>query len=266
MEQSQETLKIKDLPVIGKIARGLDQSVGELGLHQAMKKRVLESGTKYEVGGLTPETQEVLEHRPVILVCNHRHDAESIALLAALPPRKAVSIIASVGQIGIGENIAKYLIPVYISHNEQGKNLKMSVRISKRFKIAPKFSELEEAKRNIKSMHLAAERVKQGQMVVIFPEGPLGKEGKWLSGVGHLIKEVGADSDAFLVMANVRGTTDLDLLRTLPLVSKVLPKIRVDFAKPKKLSEVLQGNLKPRDIVASEESRYNAWTLSINEK
>lgn len=248
-----------NIPAVSWLAKNLlDNRVGQVGLHQAIRELVVRSGSRYEISGLTPEIEEILRAKPAIVVCNHRYDAEHAALIASLPPRQDFYVIAAYGQLGLGENIAKHLIPVFISRHEQGPNAKLSVRIVRTMNISPRLGELEEAKRNVQSMKVAVQRVREGAMVVIFPEGPQG-EGSWLPGVGHLIRGVGSEAGAYLEMVNIQGTSELDVARLIPFAGKLLPRIRVNYAFPIPMSEIIENRQVPREILEKLENRYKKW-------
>ena len=225
---------IRDIPVVGRMVSKFDSMIGTHGLQGAMRELVRRSGGKLETSGLDPSVEDILRTKPVLLICNHPHDIETFALGAALPDREGLFFIGSHNLQGIGDNLAAHIIPVYIGKHEkgEGKQFKLSVRVGRRFKLGPDMSEEEAHQRNEQSIITAAEKIAQGHLVVIYPEGPKGKEGKWMDGIGYLLYHLCNTPDAQIVFAHVSGTSDKDILRLIPGASRFFPTVKVNFSTP----------------------------------
>ena len=269
-EKNQENLmRLDEIPLLGLLAKKVDKMVGQLGLYEAARELVRESATKLEVKNQTSETQDILRNKPAVVVYNHPYDAEPAALIASLPPRADISLVTTETLLGLGNNLAKYFLPIY--YTEQSKIKKEAERFFKipeilRVRFSPVLNEFEKAKKNWQTLKLAAQRVINGSLVGIAPEGSWGKEKKWFTGIGHLLKEISSDTDAYFVRVYIKGTSDLDILRLFHLTGTVLPKIEVVFDTPKKIADLLQGNPSAKEITSREEASYKSWVTSIERR
>jgi 1-acyl-sn-glycerol-3-phosphate acyltransferase len=86
---------IRDIPVVGRIVTKFDSMVGVYGLQGAMRELVRRTGSRLERGSQDSSTMEILQTKPVLLICNHPHDIETFALGAALPDRDDLFFIGS---------------------------------------------------------------------------------------------------------------------------------------------------------------------------
>jgi len=255
-------IKINQLPIIGCVFRKYDLMIGEMGLQRASAEVIRRTGSRLEIVGMEDETKNILETKPVLMVCNHPHDAESLMLLGTIPERNDTYIIASHNQMGIGGNITEHIIPVYIGKQQHG-DVKLSVRIARRFNVGPQFSEVESHQKNIQSIERASSLIREGHEVIIFPEGARGKEGKWLKGIGYLVKNIGELDNCYYVKVHIEGTSDLDILRLIPKVSKILNKGKIYFSKPRKITDIIVGETDPKQIAEKLEQEYKEWIIKL---
>ena len=86
---------------------------------------------------------------------------------------------------------------------------------------------------------------------------------KWFPGIGHLLKEIGVDSNAYFIQSFVKGTSDFDMARILPVVGRFMPKIEVFFSNPILVSDILKSNSQPKIIAQNLETQYYNWTKSL---
>ena len=200
------------------------------------------------------KTLGILKKGSALVICNHPYELDIFPILAALPRRQDVYLVASANFLGLGPNIDKHIIPVYIRHTEL-KSTKWSVWIGSHLSLkAPLPRDKSQAKNN-KSLTVAAEKINDGSVVLFSPEGPMGIKGGWGTGIGLLINQIKNPNNSYLVMAHASGVTTLDHFRFLPGVRNLYPKIGVQFYEPIKLStfEVLGS---PTEITRTLRARY----------
>ncbi len=107
-------MKIPYLSVaIRRRLRMLDQDIKIGGLVGAMKKLAVRNASE-PIRILDKQTQEILTKKPVLIVANHPHEAETLALLASLPQRKDVFMVIASLFMNLAPNADKYFIPVYV--------------------------------------------------------------------------------------------------------------------------------------------------------
>lgn len=266
VEVSRAHNQLNQLPGFGAISRKVDGLAEKLGACEAIKKIIKDSGTRINIYGLTPEIINITQNNPTVAIFNHRRQIEPLAIMYCLPSRENISFIAAQSLSGAGNNIAKYLLPVY--YNEIGKSKEKDKRFFKiptflTNKFCPNLTDIQKAKMNLQSIKKAAENVKNNGIVYITPEGSLGNENKWFPGLGYLIKKIGNNVSAYLVSAYVKGTSNLDIFRSLPKSGIFLPKIEVFFARPKSLKEVLKGNPSVKQIINNEQISYRNWVTTL---
>jgi hypothetical protein len=209
------------------------------------------------VRGKNDLVKKVLEKKAVVIVANHPFESEEVALIASLPSRSDTYLVVNSHFMGVIPSLDNYLIPVYIWHHvTREKSKKFLGILLHKFHPTPVYSPQEEHKRNIKSIDRATQIVRKGGVVIIFP-GRRSIDGHWFSGVGHLLKGLGKDSDAYVVKAYVHGTRDFDYLRILPGLGRFMPPIFVSFATPTKVDDVYDEDGKK--ITNKLETEYDSW-------
>lgn len=255
-------MKLYSLPIIGPFLRNLDTDVKTVGLQKAMMRIVLRSKTNLIIHGKEGITEEILKKKPVIIVANHPYDSEEVALIAALPSRRNTYLIVSSHFLGVSSGLDKHLIPVYIWHHvTDGKPKKFFGKLLHTLHPTPIYSPEEEHRRNKQSIESATQLVKKGGVVIIFP-GRRSTNGHWFSGVGHLIRGLGKNTDAYIVKTYIQGTSDMDYLRMLPNVGKFMRPIRITFAKPTKAATIFVNDGKK--IASQLELEYNQWVKTFS--
>jgi hypothetical protein len=142
--------------------------------------------------------------------------------------------------------------------------------------MGPSLSDNDAHQLNEQSITEAAEKIANRNLVVIYPEGPLGKEGKWMDGIGYLLFHLRHTKEAYIVFAHVSGTSDKDILRLVPGVSRFFPTVKVDFSSPIPVQRVV-GHLTaidPKDkaavkkiakgLTSSQARDYKQWIEGID--
>lgn len=262
MSMAHAKEKIHHLPIIGPLLSRLEQDVAETGIQEAMRRIAVRTKTKIHVRHDLPGTVKILQKHPVVLVANHPFEAETIALLAALPSREDTYIITNASFINISRNLNKYLIPVYIRHHyKEGTMRLLSGRFLDYVHTSVKLLPDQEHKRNIESIRLASEKIQKGGMVVMYPDRR-GIGQQWFPGIGHLIQNIGVKSGVYYIKAHIQGVSSADYLRLLPGIRRFLPPIYVRFSPPKRLVNILDSKDDAKKITKYLHLDYLQWVES----
>lgn len=236
----------------------LDESLQKIGLQMTAAKLLKYSHTKLLIKNLTPTLIEILKDQPVVVMGNHPFEAEPIVLIASLPPRKNVKLIINSDFMNISKELDKHLIPVYVAHHPHEKGRDFLGLIYNTIFPVKKNSQEKAQQKNRESISKAAKYIKKGEMILIFP-GKRGVNGKWFSGIGHLLKGVG-DNKVFVVNCYIEGTSPLDRLRFIKGIGFLLPKITVTFGKAE---DFKYQRYDGKEIVHKLEEDYNGWFESL---
>ncbi len=254
--------QITRFPVIKPFVRTINRDVKKFGLQQAMMNTVTRSKSKLIVKGRTDKVNHVLKDESVVVVANHPHEVDIIALFAALPPRESSSLIISSRFMNLAPNADKYLIPVYVEHHvDIQKGEKLREKFLKKFHPVPTYSPAQEHKKNIESINNAARKVSEGGSVVIFPNPSKDENKKWYSGVGYLLHGIKTKKKVYVVRAYIEGTSNFDYLRFIPHAAKLLTPIKVTFAPPLEVSELIKQE--PKTVVRKIEASYKTWVNKL---
>ena len=206
-------------------------------------------------------TEKVLKNEKVLLICNHPSQAEVPILLASIPPRENVFLVAMHGLVSILPAINKYLIPVYISHRiDNKKQHDWKFKLFKKIHTVREYSKKTAHEKNIKSILSAAKKIDEGGLVSIFPTGGIKKCTEFLPGVGHIIKNLKSVEETHIVMAHVQNTSTWDYLRIIPLVRLLFPKFKIIFSEPLSAKEYFGENAK--EIAKNLQHAYERWASS----
>jgi 1-acyl-sn-glycerol-3-phosphate acyltransferase len=239
----------------------LNQNIADKGIHLAVKRLMKKCNTEVIVKS-NKEIDKVLKNLSGVVVANHPAEADVMAILSAVKTRKDVFLIINYSFKNLVPELDKHLIPVYI-YNRAAENLegKIKLKILHSFHKTPVFSKEEEHQKNIESINLAIEKVNQGGLVIIFPNGG-DKTHEWFNGVGHLIHGIKNKENSFIIRAYIEGTSNWDYLRLFPLIGKFLPKFKISFANPLRIDQVKKDN--PKETTKHLESKYFDWIGSVN--
>lgn len=249
------------LPLIGQFIKSIDKDLDHHTFQSAMRNVVKRTNSKFIVKGKDKEIEQILKNRPVVLVANHPYEAEVPAVVASLPDREEISLIANRRLLNLSSNLDKYLIPVYIDHHDiKKKRHKVMSYFLRAFHSKKRYTALKEHQLNIQSISIAAKKVEEGGLVIIFPNRK-SNSGDWFTGVGHMLTQI-ERKDIYIMRAFIEGTSILDLLRLFPIVGNFLPTITLTFAPPLKLEEIWDNN--PKKITAILENKFNNWAQTLN--
>lgn len=255
-------MQISDVPIIGSYIKRTIENVEKFGLQEATKREIERSGSKLKIYGLDKNLINILKEKPVVVSVNHQDEIELLALSASLPERKDLFFIGTALLLKQAPILKRYLIPVYIRHHSKEirhtKFRSLSGALLEKFyryNLTPE----EEHQKNVQSINEAAEKVKKGGLVVIVPNPHVKK---WYSGIGWLLKNIGPMKDGFYIRVYVADTSNLDYLRLFPKIGRILPSIKVYFAKPQEISNFDSSN--PKKLTTKLEREYNNWTKGIS--
>jgi hypothetical protein len=138
---------------------------------------------------------------------------------------------------------------------------RIKLKIWGAFHKTPDYSQEEEHQKNIASINKAIEKINQGALVIIFPNGG-DKKSDWYTGVGYLVHGIKPENKSFLTRAYIQGTSDWDYLRFVPIIGRFLPKFKVSFAKPMAINKIKKSN--PRETTRFLEDKYKEWVQSFH--
>lgn len=244
--------------ITGQIIKQIDNEIKKDGCSKALQNLIKRVHSEMVVKNCCGEVKEVLEKKPTLIIANHPAEAEVLVLLAAIPKRKDIYLIANHSFMKILPSFDKHIIPVYIAHRINGAKKVDFLKYSllKKIHDSESICQEEAHKKNIESIATAAKKVNEGALVIIFP-GAGNKDGKFLSGIGHLIKNIQKCSEANLVMAHINGTSNWDYLRIIPGVGRLLPKFVVNFSVPIKINQIKLKD--PKETANKLDKKYNTW-------
>ena len=158
-------------------------------------------------------------------------------------------------------NADKYLIPVYVEHHGDEAKERIQEKVFKMLHAVETFTPEEEHKKNVENIRIAGEKVKNGELVVIFPNPSKNARKKWYAGVGHILNNAQGKKPVYLVQAYIEGTSNVDYLRFIPHSAKVLTPIKITFSKPIDVSHMLDAH--PKEITQDLWKNYVAWVDAI---
>lgn len=241
------------MQVLDNFSKSLDSSIGKNTLPTAVRQIIEKYWGRIEVVA-SPETLSILHNKPVLLICNHPYELDIFPILGALPGRRDVYLVASANFLGVGPNIDKQIIPVYIRHTEL-ESTKWSVWIGSHLSFKSPLPKSQSHARNVQAIKTAASRIKRGSLVVFSPEGPKGIGGGWGKGLGLLIVKLMGIERGYLVMAHAGGVTNLDHFRFIPVIRKLFPSLKVTFFDPIELGSI-EKYKNPEEITLRLREKY----------
>lgn len=252
------------LPLVGKILRQIDTDIAQMGIQQALLKVADKTNTRLKTHFVDSKTPAILTDKPVVLIFNHPYEIETMVISATLPKRYDAALIMTAHFLDVLPNLNPYILPVYVDHHAtREKAGKVSGKIVKLFKLRPAIDLKFAREYNRKTINKAVTFVKNGGLVKICPEGFRGKNGAWFSGVGHLVKGVGTNSQTSIVFAYVKNTLNWDWFRIVPFVGKIMPPLEVYYSTAQKITKQLTNN-SPSEIKELLHNQYQQFALSVN--
>lgn len=242
------------------LLKKLDEEVQRYGPQDTVRRLAKKLGTRINIF-LPEKTKKVLQKNPVVLVANHPYEVETLALIASLPNRTDSFMVVNAKILGLIPNLDKYIIPVYISHHRnEGKRPKLSGRILNKLHKSEELSPEEEHRRNIESIALAAQKIKDGGLVSIFPEKRRQIK-TWQTGIGYLIYQAKDKKSASIIMSYIEGTSELDWFRLIPFINKILPPLNIYFSEAIPINSYFKYT--PKEITNKLEEKYNQWMTTL---
>lgn len=248
------------LPLYQGIVERVDHDAKEYGIQIAMWNLLKRSHSQLIIHGLTSDLEEILTHKPVIVIANESHGAEMIPLFAAMPERKDAYILMNYLFTRFGKHLDEHFIPVYIRHHTNFQRRKFVFNLIQKIYSVPQYTREEEQIKNRLSIFHAAQKLKDGGLIIIFP-GNLKELKHWYSGIGYLLRELGEENNAYVVNTYITGTTLLDVLRLVPVIGNCMPKFEVTFSHPIEAKKVYSDNAKA--IVRTLEDEYRQWSEQL---
>ena len=260
--------EFKDRPIIGKLCHKVDLEVNKNGLKQAIQNLINRNKTIMKKVFWDVEDKEnvlkILKNQPVLVIANHEKDSEIIPLLASLPEREDIYIIAATELMGIGNNISKHIIPIQISKEILTKSKKFSMMIGRYFCFCQKFNRKKTIQKNIESLNKAASLLKSGAMIILFPSGVKGGKYNWGSGIGHLLSYLSdTEKEINYIQTYIEGASNLDFFRGMKKIGKILPAMGVRIAEPQRVKNILAAENHPKKLSKKLENEYYEWKNKI---
>lgn len=251
--------------IIGRFFYLADLIVDRFGFSGSLKKIINRLGSKLNVKFKNIDTQNHLRNKPVLLISNHPFMFGIIALIASIPKRSDSNMIINSDYLNVYPNLDKFLIPVYIRHQNYGNWYEKIVKLLfEKIFFNPLYNTEEEHQKNIKSIDDAVNKIKKGELVIIFPEKRNPKL-KWYQGVGYLIKNLGSNSKYYIIFAHLGGNSRrLDYLRLFPHIGKILSPISINFSECLNLNKVLSKSNDSKQISLELQKEYEIWAKSLN--
>lgn len=242
--KADQTPDLTSIPILGPKIAEFDNLIPTKGLPLAVKESFEKYGVRISAEFSQQTTEEVLTNNPVLLVATHPQIIDVAAVLGALPAtRRDVFLLGNSLYLGSGENAREHLIPIYGVANQTTKNLRSRLWRSTGFEPSPP-RPLQSARLNLASLRTASQRIKEGGLVVVFPDGSKEAGGKWFNGVGELVKSLKENHNVRVVFASVSGSRSRDKFRLLPKAANLLgeTEIRTRFSEPHLTSEYLTNS------------------------
>lgn len=198
---------------------------------------------------------------PVLIISNHNSILDSL-VLGKVIERSDYHFVALAAYSLLGPKISLKAIPIFrkimLNHLIFEYPLSLITR-NRMLNLNKKIIQ----EKNRKSIAHAAQIINQGHVVSIFPTGSAGKKVKqleWKPGVGYLVNQIN-NRKTQLIFVKITGTRRTNILLFLnPIIRKNFYKIiniSVNFSKPILLSQVVNNSMKPKQVVAILEKKYN---------
>lgn len=250
-------LSLQRLGLLQKVGGKLDTKIQEVGLQQAMAALIRKTGSGLIVKGKTVEVNKILSKEAVIVVSNHPGESDALTIVAAINDRPDINMVIDSSFLKMLPHWDAHLIPVYVHHhNERDNRGHYKNWLFKQLHPNQCYGKEAAHQKNIKSIKLAAEKVNQGELLVMFPSAGR-MDGRWFGGIGYLLKDVSEKTKAKVIMAHIDGSSDLDYLKMIPLIGRFLKPITIHFSKPISVNKIRR--IDPKESTAVLEKLYQEW-------
>lgn len=190
-----------------------------------------------------------------LIISNHINPLD-LFVLTALAPNQSYLITLKMNDLGPAFN--RFVLPVYISRTRHTS--KRALAANSVWIIKEGWMSRDRARQlNQATITQAAQRLNQGQNVVMFPQGiGFDHQRPWQTGIGHLINQI-TNSDIKVQFVHITGLTTFDAFRALipTLVLPLLPyyKFNVSISSPICLNQLVQTS-DPKAITGELFSKY----------
>ena len=252
------------VPILGGIINRINKEIAQKGLNYALKNAINQSQSKIQLIGVTEEIITILTKNPAIVISNHLYFPDLIIIGSVFPERKSIFAVANSFFLGLGMNIDRHILPIYMYHYWTKTNnlfikwlMKTVYFISRQKPHSYNINHV----LNRKTIDKATRLISNNALILFFPEDR--KHHCWFKGIGHLIKKSNAlvnKKTVYIVFVKLEGVSKWDLLRILPIVGKWLPKITVTIIHFSPLSN-LKKYKKANTITQLLEKQYNHFFL-----
>ena len=234
-------------PEYHKIIAEMNTQAQKSGLPDAARVLAKKALLKVEtVWDEQPVTEEILRKKPVIIVANHEFLIEPLILLSQLPSRKNLFAVAAdfAGDF-FGGAVQELFLPISLKRNSVANQI------------------------NAASIKYAGKLLHEKNAIVILPK-PTSKPEKWRTGIGKIIGNFLGREDIFLVMADIQGIKEKDIMKLLlntTGVTKNPLNYNLRISKPIAIKDLgmegLPGDSKEeiREITNRLQNYYEKWLV-----
>lgn len=264
MKAKQDYKEFKDRLYFRKFCREKDKEFREIGFSKAMWNYLNFTKTRFRepIWDVTDieSTKDILANKPVFVIANHNYNAELLALIGAFPPRDDTYVYAISEMLGMGNNIAEHILPAYVSEHLINSSKKMSIRIGRHWRFGPRYTTREAYRNNLASLEKSAGKLKNGHMIIMFPDGVRESYEEWSSAVGRILIQLkDTQEDIYLVRVYAFGTSVFDFLRRFKGIGKILPVMQTCIGEPLKVSDLLARESHPNKLTRLVQDEYREW-------
>jgi 1-acyl-sn-glycerol-3-phosphate acyltransferase len=226
------------------IAADFDDLVRDLGLRRAAGRVLDQLG----IARRTRAHPDVRSNAPALLCCNHPSVLAPL-LLASAVDRDDLAIVAMDYLAALGPHVGRHVLPIARAYRidpwtelragPSGLLADLAIEF-----FVPRQERSAARRHNRATLGRAAEHVRRGGAVAIFPQGGAG--GRWLPGVGALgaaLRDGGAGGATQVVPVRIDGDTPASARRHLAsrgLRDRAAP-VDLLFGRPLPLGQVLAG-------------------------
>ena len=251
------------VPIFGSHLVDIDREVPQKGLPLAVKDHFKDLGI-HIVAEQSPTTVAYLEKEPVLLIATHPDLLSGVlGVTGSLPEaRKDVFVTSDVLLSGVERNIEEHLIPIHgVAH---GRLMQMAG--DKYTTHHEKLSPMQMGKANVESLKIAAEKIKEGGIVVIFPDADDRQHnGEWSNGVADIIARTADVPDAKVIFATTKGNKWRNHARVASSKARGMlgpSEIRVRYSSPNAMAAFQFEDGSRKSVTEFLKKQYDQFALN----
>lgn len=253
--------------IVRKLFQNVDLTIQERGLKKTIDNLIETSKTKIDTNiryvNNIDYINYVLRYESLLIIANHENYLEILPLIAVLPERNDIHIIAASEFLELGTNLSRQILPIY-SSNTSKRHVNLFIRLGKYFFRSSINNCNLVHKLNIASLNKAVSLLKSGAVIILFPSGVNISKGKWESGIGFILRSLkDFEKDIFYLKMYVRGASIFDFLRLIKGIGCLFPSIRVNISEPQKIKTIVRANDSSKKISSKLEKEFNNWVNFI---